>query len=148
MKDNVMVQLGLDALMVAAVETDDIGFKGDKILPFTNDVDPGKLATLTDFTAATFNGSAAKVITWGTKFHNAAGDAEVLSGLEQFTTDGVIPETVYGYCIVDGTDPTKLRWYSRLDDPKGFNVAGDTQALVVRLVLSATGFGASIVVSE
>lgn len=147
MGPNVVVQLGLLNLMDAALGHASIGLNGAKVGLFTNDVDPGKGAVLGNFTLATFAGSTEKVITWGTAFLNSSGDAESLSGLETFSTDGVIPETVFGMVVVDGIAPTLLRFYARFDTAIGMLVNGNQLSLVVRLTISAAGFGASVQVA-
>lgn len=147
MGDNTVPTIGLLNFLTALIGTALVGVNGAKITLFTNDVNPGKGATIGDFTLATFNGSALKAITWLGAFANSNGDAETLSGLETFSTDGVIPETVYGIVIVDGVAPTLLRWYARFDAPIALTTAGQLISLVARLVMSAGGFGASVQVA-
>lgn len=146
--DNVMTAVGLQALMDGAVGHATIGLNGAKIYPFTNEVAPTKTTTAADLTAATFTGSAAKTITWGTPYLNASGDWEVRSGLETFTTTADVNETIYGFAVVDGADVTKLHMAFLLETPKAMDASTQQCDVVVRLTMSARGFGSSLQVSE
>lgn len=115
---------------------------------FTNDVNPGVNADKTAFTAATFTGSAPVAATWGTPYLNANGDWEVQSQLINFHWTAGTTESVYGIMLQSAGTGTPLLVYARLDASKSMGLVTDVLSIVVRLTMSALGFGASIQVSE
>jgi len=145
MGPNVMVRGGLGAIMADAIAGE---FAAATAGLFIDDVDPGKGAVAADFTPATFTGSTPLVITWGEVYINANGDPEQSSQLLQFDWDAGSTETVYGILVKSAGAGTPLLLYARLDAPKEMGATTDSLALVVRLTMSALGFGASVQVSE
>lgn len=85
-----------------------------------------------DFTEATFTGSAAKAITWGTPFDNPDGSPKVASQLLAFqcTADPTTPETITGIYITD-TAGTGLKFASLLDTPVSISAAGQGIPFVI-----------------
>jgi len=145
MESNVMVQGGLSAILADTTAGE---FAGATTGLFINNVDPGKQAVDGDLDAATFTGSTPVVITWGEVYINANGDPEQSSQLIQFDWDAGATETVYGIKVKSAGAGTPLLLYARMDAPKEMAATTDSVSFVVRLTMSATGFGASIQVSE
>lgn len=70
-----------------------------------------------DFTKATFTGSAAVSITWGTPYTGTEGKPQVDSQLVTFiSTDAVVDENVVGIIVTD-TAGTGLKFAALFDAP-------------------------------
>lgn len=74
---------------------------------FVNNVTPTAQTTLAELTPATFAGYAPVNLTWGSLLSEGNGAALLVSNLANFrATDGVTPNIVYGFYVIDKTTPT------------------------------------------
>lgn len=144
MQDNIVTQTGENLFL-----TDLVGgqLTAPTLALFINDVNPGKIAVLSDFDPATFVTSTPVALTFGTPYINENGDWEMVSQLVQFTFASGGPEIVYGVLMRSAGGGTPLLMYARLDDPKSMGVVGDVIAVVIRFTLSGDGWGVSVEVT-
>lgn len=111
-----------------------------KLKLYVNNVDPGRTADISDFTLASFTGSAPKTITaWGEVARDAQGDSEQAGGLLQWNWTALGPETVYGYVLTDAAD--NLLGYCKRSTPKVMGSASDSIIAVPVIGLGEDGFG-------
>ena len=103
---------------------------------FRNNFVPGAATVIGDFTEANFNGYTAggKTLTnpFGTVTTTGAGYAEIVSPdvLTWICTDGLAPNSVYGYWVVD--DIPLLLWTEKFDAPIDMTATGNRLNLTLR----------------
>lgn len=106
---------------------------------FTNEVDPGAGAAESDFEEATFNGGASSALgAFGPPYRNGANEAVVEAPAKTVTTDGVIPETVFGVYFKGAGTGTPLLGYALFDTPVTMDAPDKGFTMAVQLVVSST----------
>jgi hypothetical protein len=135
------------ALLVLLANLTAGAFAAATVSLFTNDVNPGKAATLASFVLATFVGSTALPITaWGTESLDVNGDAESVGTLLSWNWTAAPAETVFGVVVKSTGAGTPLIAYARLSTPKSMAAVTDVLTVVPVLKLSALGFGSFVVI--
>lgn len=117
------------AIIAAALVTDFTDTSiGSKLHLFQNDIVPGPLVLVGDFTECDFAGYAAKtaITTWVTFNDAPTGDQIVQnSTLELFAAGAITaPQFAYGWYATDNAGTELLAW-GRFDDPYQFLANGD-----------------------
>ena len=108
---------------------------------FQNDIVPGPMVAIADFTECDFVGYARKtaIVNWATFNDAPTGDQIIESPTVQVFAAGAIvsPQTAYGWLLLDNARTELLAW-GRLDVPYAFLANGDKLAVYVnaRLLLN------------
>lgn len=126
----------LDALKVDNTTDGDGPLFGATVMLFSNDAVIGPATVKADLTEADFTGYArSTAITWGETFVDSSDDAVSVGDTKQFhCDDGVTPNTIYGYAVIDAGD-TNLLYAEKFANSVGVNGADDAVIVTPRFVL-------------